>query len=349
MSSFAVCITIKNEATLIAENIRHHINLGAARVYIFLDGTEDTSGSIAASLGPRVTVRNTIAPHEVDEPPDWIMDILPRWQENMDVRKRINTYFAARWAQRDKIEWLYSLDADELLVFSMLADGRSNIDSNEFHGKIPTEIDQVLVRNLEAVPRPDSKDHPFISTDLFLCRHRRTEILFRYLSALFRRVVSNPAYQAWFEYIFYWLRFGGALPRLMVDPIDFEKIPAPYFLGYNNYKSGIRTSRAAHFIFDVHKWRGGGVRPKTMEFGELLHFDLPNISYFRNKFRQRQSKMFVKAFYLRYRLGKIALDASDIELRDFFNKYIALNRPGISGRLVKRGIAVRLPKNLLKM
>ncbi len=147
-----------------------------------------------------------------------------------------------------------------------------------------------------------------------------------------------PVIAAWYDYLFYQVRFLGALPRLLRDPSDGSMIPAGYFLGYSNYKSFIRLKTFANFDFVTHGWRAFLRAPRTMRMGNILHFDMLDAGYFAAKFRQRQQGIILKVFYLRYRLAHVARNSSDAEIAKFFERYIAISDPARIALLKRRGI-----------
>ena len=250
-------------------------------------------------------------------------------------------YYAAKSAAEEGFDWLGGIDPDELVLMSR------NEEINEDHivkhlAKVPHEIDQVLLPNLESVPTSATSENPFADCVYFLNRFPKTETIWRYSRALLLRVSRSPALVAWYDYLFYQARFLGALPRLMREPRDGSRIPAGYFLGYSNHKSFIRLKTFANFDFVTHRWRAFLRSPRSMDLGNILHFDMLDASYFAAKFRQRQQGIILKVFYLRYRLAHVARNSSDDEIEEFFEKYIAISDPARIARLKRRGILVEI-------
>jgi hypothetical protein len=257
----------------------------------------------------------------------------------MDVRKRINTFHAAELARREGIEWLISIDADELLLLS--ASVENTIGSSEqYFDSIPNDVDQILLPNLEAVPLGEGSGRPFADCTSFLRRFPATELIWRYSSGLLRRTLRNPKIHAWYDYWFYYLRFRGALPRLMRHPITRESIPAGYFLGYSNHKSFIRTRVAKQFVFNVHEWQKTHRHPRTVRRGYVLHYDLCSAEYFQEKFRQRHPSMMVKAFFFRFSIGEIARELPFNEVRYFFLNYLCIRNKKVIQRLRRQNIVI---------
>jgi hypothetical protein len=211
-----------------------------------------------------------------------------------------------------------------------------------FFSSVPSEVDQILLPNLEAVPVGEGTGSPFLDCTLFLRRFSATENIWRITSALMRRLLRHPKLVAWYDYGFYWIRFRGALPRLMRHPRTGALIPAGYFLGYSNHKAFVRTGAARDYLFNIHKWQQAKKRPRTMRKGHVLHYDLCSVDYFASKFRQRQPTMLVSAFYCRYQFALIARDLPLEEVKQFFIENICIGDPTVVRRLQQRGILISI-------
>jgi hypothetical protein len=229
-----------------------------------------------------------MTPDELDDAPEWIKEILPWWETDMDVRKRINTYYAARSAASEGIDWLASIDPDELILMSK-NEQISGDHISKHLGQMPDDIDQLLMPNLESVPTSAESTDPFADCVYFLNRLPATEVVWRFSRQFIVRVLRAPTLAAWYDYFFYQLRLMGALPRLMREPKSHSMIPAGYFLGYSNYKSFIRVRTFANFDFVTHCWKRYLRAPRSKRIGNVLHFDMLDADYFSAKFRQRHS------------------------------------------------------------
>jgi hypothetical protein len=339
-NTFAITYTVKNEANLLPDAIAYHLAMGCSRIYVFFDGTTDNSRELIQGID-RVVCADSISPGALTSPPEWVDEIVPRWGESMDVRKRINTLFAADQAKTDGIEWLINIDPDELLILNDQATN-SLKNTEAFFTPISAQVDQILIPNLEAIPTSDGSGKPYIDCTLFLERFPITELLWRFSLGICRKIVSNPKYHAWADYWFYHLRFRGALPRLMKHPVTQESIPAGYFLGYSNHKSFIRTAVARDFKFNIHRWEKVTRKPRNTKKGKLLHYDLPSTEYFCAKFRQRPPAMLVKAFYCRYQFAQIARELPFEAARQFFLNNICISDTAIINRMKRNGILTEI-------
>jgi len=352
---FALTYTVKNESRLLPSAIEYHLAAGCSRIYIFWDNTTDNAPELVAKY-PQVIARKSYRPEEMDNPPSWLNRILPAWEPDLDVRKIANTYYAARQAAQEGIEWLVGIDPDELILMSQDEQELEN-HIPKYLEKIPEDIDQLLLPNLESVPTAADTANPFIDYVYFLNRFPATETVWRYSRAALARITRSPREKhitrfpkliAWYDWLFYELRFRGALQRMMREPGTQRRIPGTYFLGYSSHKSFIRTDRAAEFEFATHSWKPFVRRPRTLRTGAVLHFDLLDAAYFALKFKQRPAPRDI--FYLRYMLGSLARERTPEEIREFFETYIAIRDPKRIELLKKKGIVVELraPSNLLK-
>jgi hypothetical protein len=343
---FALSYTVKNESRLLPSGIEYHLATGCSRIYVFWDGTSDNAPDLIAKY-PNVIARRSYRPAELSNPPQWLARILPAWESELDVRKIANTYYAALDAASDGIEWLVSIDADELVLMSP---SELHLQGHipRYLEKVPTEIDQLLMRNLESVPTSAETKNPFVDCIYFLNRFPLTETTWRYSRAAVLRLTRSPRLIAWYDWLFYQLRFAGALKRMMREPGTGRRIPGTYFLGYSSYKSFIRTRAVPDFNFATHSWRPFVRSPRNLHTGNVLHFDMPDPSYFAAKFRQRGPARDI--FYLRYMLSNIARNCSPEEIRCFFQNYLAIEDPEQIARLKKKGIVaeIRSASDLLR-
>lgn len=334
--------------------IEYHLAAGCSRIYLFWDNTTDNSPELVKKY-PQVIARKSYRPEELQNPPRWLSQILPAWEPDLDVRKIANTLYAARDAAKDGIQWLVGIDPDELILMSRNEQELENHIPRHLE-KIPDNIDQLQLPNLESVPTSAEIENPFTDCVYFLNRFPATETVWRYSRAALARLTPSsearvtryPKLIAWYDWLFYEMRFAGALHRMMREPGTQRRIPGTYFLGYSSYKSFIRTDRVADFQFATHGWKPFTRPPRSLRTGNVLHFDLLDAAYFALKFKQRPAPRDI--FYLRYMLGLVARDHSPEEIREFFETYIAIRDPKRIASLKKKGILVeiRSASNLLK-
>jgi hypothetical protein len=335
----ALAFTVKNESRLLRSAIEYHLAAGCSPIYLFWDNTTD-NGPDLVSRYPQVIARKSFRPEELTNPPAWLAHILPAWEPDLDVRKIANTYYAALDAAKNGIEWLVNIDVDELILMNR---DEQSLDNHipRYLERIPDNIDQLLLPNLESVPTSAESENPFLDCIYFLDRFPKTEAVWRYSRAALLRATRSPKLIAWYDWLFYELRFAGALQRMMRDPATNRRIPGTYYLAYASHKSFIRTTRAANFEFATHGWKPWLERPRSLRTGNILHFDMLDYRYFASKFRQRPPAR--EWFHLRSLLSIVARDRSLEEVKRFFETYIAIRDPQRIASLKKKGILVEIP------
>lgn len=337
--TFALAYTVKNEARLLPSGIEYHLATGCSRIYVFWDNTTDDAPELIKHY-PQVIARCSYRPEELADAPPWLAKLLTWWETELDVRKIANTYYAALDAARHGIEWLVSIDADELVLMNRSEQVLEN-HVPQYLAKTPDRFDQVLLPNLESVPTSAVSENPFLDCIYFFNRFPKTETVWRYSRAALLRVSRSPKIIAWYDWLFYQVRFAGALQRMMRDPATNRRIPGSYFLGYSNHKSFIRTARVVDFYFATHSWIPYLKRPRNLTTGNVLHFDMLDADYFAAKFRQRPPDD-RGLFHLRYLLSVVARDRTLNQIRQFFETYIAIRDPQRIVRLKRKGILVEI-------
>lgn len=340
--SFCIVYTIKNERDIIRENFLVHFASGCKKIFLFLDNTTDDSGDVVKDL-KQVVIMRTKHPSDVrGDLPGWLDDIIPDFEINLDRRKRFNAWRAGRMARDEGIEWMFSIDADEIL-YSTDTRGQE-ISMTEFLRSTPEGIDQILLPNSDVVVSKSAENNPFRECIYFLNRFPATDVVARYAAALTVRVTRSPKAAIWARYLVYYLRFKGKFSRILKDPITEEQYPVGFFLGYANYKSAIRVSSVDNFMFNVHKWQKfKSGRPKSVIKGRVLHYDLPNYAIFLRKFRQRHASMNnMKAIPIRYLLAKITTQYDESVCKTFFDEQICIPHDEQFDALVRDGVILRI-------
>lgn len=331
-NTFAITLTVKDEWEMLRYAIPYYLSQGASKIYLFLDGTSDPT-RMQCSAFPLVEVRDCVDLKELSNAPNWVRQLNPN--EKMDHRKRINTLYAAEQALSDGIEWISCLDPDEIVQPEA---GQTSI--KEMVAKIPANVDQIIVPNLELLPFDGvAGENPFSAQTLFLCRQDRIALLWRGLNAILRRWLS-PRTLARLENVLYRVANRGQFPPAVKNPVSGAMIYRSLFLGYKNSKAFMRTSEACLYNFNIHKWQGNKRRLKSVKAGRLLHYDLPSFGYFLKKFRQRPANMQLAVFDTRYQISQVAREASIEVAHDFYRNAICCPDQETAEELVRTGIAI---------
>lgn len=341
--SFAVTYTIKNEARCLPDALRWYRALGATRFYIFLDGTTDEMRSWL-STQPDVVVGDSVHPHSVEEPPQWIADLEPSWGHFIDARKNVNSWVAARRAAQEGIEWIAMIDPDELLLPSP-DDPPSPEATSQLLAATPARVDQLLIRNCDVLPVPDPPS--FFGHRFFIDRRPLLESLWRPVRKTLILLPVKPEVVARAEDRFWKTVLRQRNPWNLIDPDSDKPIPTGYFLSYASHKSLLRTKRYTHSRPVIHHWvrPSGRRRSRVHTSARLLHYDLPDAEHFVHKFSQRrgQREFSPRHFYVRRRLTEIAAGRTIDDARQYFDRQIAMGDPKRIEELLDAGVLLDLP------
>jgi hypothetical protein len=344
--SFAIAYTVKDEAYLLLDAIRVHRFLGCQRFYIFFDGTTDDAPFLLNDLEDCLC-RKSVLPSEIDDNTEWYRIICAHSRDWLDLRKNLNTYWAALHARSCGIEWIGAIDPDEIVLPNMSLKALHHNDLVSFFSSIPVKIGQVKFLNYDNIPVAEEVHSPFTGSDLFLNRPPYlVEQIWRYsrasLRLFFRNSNTNGFITAWFDQIIFKIFLGRAFPRTLRDPILDRQIPTGIFLSYHTGKVFVRTSLLDSIRPGIHFWHSlASHHLRTKRLGAILHYDLPSYGYFMHKFRQRPSSgdvNSVKALYVRWAIAQMAVKLSDAQAKDFYLSSIAIRSPERQAFLLSRGV-----------
>lgn len=337
-NNWAVCYSVKDEAPLLQAVLPYLEAQGCSRVYVYWDGTTDEGPEVVKGH-EFVLARDSITPSELLDHPRWVQQLIHRWETSHNVRKRFNALDAARRALAEGIEWLIFIDADEIVVPSL--DTTPNAQQfSEFLAAIPSNVDQIFLRNVEAVSTEDAGPRPFETSIFFTRRLPATEFMLRSGRTILRWLGVGPKLRAYFEQSVYTARFLGASLRVLTDPRTGRRIPAGHYLGYMGRKTIIRSSAGVRSMCNIHQWQPTDSPLRTITRGWVLHYDLCSLEYFKVKFRQRTASVLVPAFYTRYEIGEIARDPNDSFAETLFKEGICVD-PTMVEDLIQRGLIQR--------
>ena len=338
--AFAIVYTVRNEAALLPASIAYHAAAGCARFYVFWDGTTDDAPMLLRGRDD-VVAQDSVTPDRLTGAGALRIDPA-RWAEDSRVRQRVNAAHAAMLAAADGIEWLLSIDPDELVVANVGAPADGNVSRiDTMLAAVADEVDQVLVPNLEVVASGGDTLFPFAERTVFHARRPRARAAWRGIRLALLRMVRSHRLAAWFDHGFWKVVSLGRSPRTMRDPWTGRIVPRGHHLGYHSYKAFIRTARAHRFDFAVHRWLGStGGKPRTVRAGLVLHYDLVSADALARKFRQRQPRP-NDPFSVRALLWRVATTLDDDAIRTFFDRNIAVSKAEMA-RQVRAGSMVEI-------
>jgi hypothetical protein len=118
MLRLAVVATTVPDRRLLERWIDHHLGLGFARCYLFLDGEGDAAAALASSLEQRAPGRVSARLVDAELAREWAsldpsLDV-SALAGRVFMRQMLNVPLAVRAALHDGMDWLLHLDLDEL-------------------------------------------------------------------------------------------------------------------------------------------------------------------------------------------------------------------------------------------
>jgi len=153
-------MTVKNEERILRKNILYHQSIGVSHFFIYFDGTTDKGRESIIDL-ENVTSSKSVS-KETYQNNQSLELFIDRYVTHHTARQCLNTHDAKQQCKRDGIDWLISIDPDELVV----PDNKKDVIS--FFKDINQKIDLVHFNVYECLQR---KEH---YTDVF-----REEVLFK--------------------------------------------------------------------------------------------------------------------------------------------------------------------------
>lgn len=108
----AIVITAKNEERLLKQNLRYHFALGLHKAFVYFDGVTDKGPETIKDL-TGVVIQDSVEPEKFKHL-EFLDKFTSNAKEHHTARQCLNTYDAKLKCQQEGIDWLISIDADEL-------------------------------------------------------------------------------------------------------------------------------------------------------------------------------------------------------------------------------------------
>ncbi|MBU2929551.1 glycosyltransferase family 2 protein [Winogradskyella psychrotolerans] len=244
-----VVMTVKNEARLLRQNILYHLGLGIDKVYVYLDNTTDHGDQTVSDL-KAVEINNSVSPESYKNVP-----YLEKFWSNAAVhhtaRQCLNTYDAIQKCKTERIDWLISLDADEL--FLTTKDQRQSL--KEFFIAASNEgADIVNLKPMEVIARKTAYKNVMQEETLF-----KTQKNF------------NSKFDQIYQKIF--------------DPYQNSYLTVSYWLGHTMGKGAINIQSSV-IPNNVHRYSAiDGSELNIHNNGYILHYHSYDFEDFIKKFQ----------------------------------------------------------------
>jgi len=156
-----IVLTVKNEERLLRNHILYHLAIGAAHVFVYFDNTTDSGKESIANIN-KVTLQDSIPANKYNSL-SFLNRFIEKAKEHHTARQCLNTFDALQQAEKMELDWLISIDADELICTHI--DQPSSLPS--FFKDIDEKVDVVNFRVLEALQRSMLYENVFQEEVLF--------------------------------------------------------------------------------------------------------------------------------------------------------------------------------------
>lgn len=331
MTSAAIVMTVRNEQDLLRANVLYHRYLGVRRFYVFLDGTTDRTPETVIDLdyvtllpsSSRESFLESPAHRTMHASSERLKHVVRTSATHSAARQMLNTIIACERARDEGIDWILSLDPDELICFDPHETQAGELTS--FLQTQPVDIEQITFPSAEIVQQSHSYENVFAEATLF--KHPDSSV---------RRSLYDPFKKAVRGHFFY--------------PRKLRRIPLPkykkltWWYGHRFGKSAARTS--IDLLPRVHTFdRFDGSRElQTRGAGLALHYLLYSADDFMKKYRNFRGRpdTYVSGQAVNYRKKiwiQMVNDPSFSEefLREYYNRWVAFDDEEIA-RLRKDGV-----------
>lgn len=244
-----VVITVKNEARLLRQNVLYHLGIGVAKVFVYLDYTTDNGAQTIRDI-EGVEINNSVAAETYKNRP-YLEKFWSNAKEHHTARQCLNTFDALQKCKAHKIDWLISLDADELFLSSK----DQTLTLNAFFEKANQhEADVVTLEPMEVIARKMAYQNVM-----------QEETLFK----------TQKNFKSKFDQIY----------NKIYDPYQKTNREVSYWLGHTMGKSAIKVTDNI-IPFNVHRYTSITAESiNNVHFGYLLHYHIYDFEDFIKKYQ----------------------------------------------------------------
>ncbi len=277
----ALVLTVKNEERILRNNLLYHKAIGVDRAFVYFDNTTDEGKNTIQDL-EFVTMADSV---ETDKYAHlhYLDKFTSQAKDHHTARQCLNTYDAQQKCKMEDIDWLISMDADELIC----TDLNRPSDLRQFFKAKKADI--VYLKPLETIQRRINYENVF-----------REEVLFKITRGKFQKRIYNPFTDSYRKYSWwYGHTMGKAAFRVNEHIIPknvhrFQKIQGNQFseqdgwvLHYNNFDSLDFISKYKNFSeHPDHFLSGNRVEDLKILLREIVNrkglTDEELVTYYRN-------------------------------------------------------------------
>lgn len=249
-----VVMTVKNEARLLRQNVLYHLGIGVHKVFVYLDNTTDNGAETIRNL-EAVEINNSVAAIKYQDKP-YLEKFWSHAQEHHTARQCLNTFDALQKCQAEQIDWLISLDADELFLSSK----HQSLTLKQFFEEVNTQkADIVSLKPLEVIARKMAYQNVMLEETLFK---------------------TQKNFKSKFDQIYH----------KIYDPYTHTYKTVPFWLGHTMGKAALRVQSDV-IPHNVHRYISLDGQPlKTVHMGFILHYHIYDFEDFIKKFQNFETR-----------------------------------------------------------
>lgn len=157
----AIVLTVKNEYRLLRNNLLYHKSTGVDKAFVYFDNTTDNGKESIADLDFVGAFDSVPADKYSDI--EYLKKFTSQAAEHHTARQCLNTFDAQQRCKEENIDWLISVDADELIC----TDTKEPSDLKSFFKNIKEEVEVINFKTLEALQQQEHYNNVFAEETLF--------------------------------------------------------------------------------------------------------------------------------------------------------------------------------------
>ena len=247
----AVVMTVKNEERLLFSNILYHKYIGVDNFFVYSDYSDKSRYD--SIKGMDSVVFSKTVPTKKYENLVYCKHFINNYDRIFTARQALNSFDATLLCKAKNIEWLISIDADELICVDLCHQKKDDLKT--FFLGIGKDVDVVALRTFEIIQNQLAYKNVFAEEILF-----KNKKCFRYL-------------------------FSNKL-KAIYNPINKKTISSPWWYGQTLGKCAINVNSGL-IQRTSHEFQSISNNPLKVENkGYLLHYYVYDFEDFYSKFKR---------------------------------------------------------------
>ncbi|OAD91211.1 hypothetical protein A7A78_13000 [Aequorivita soesokkakensis] len=242
----AVVLTVKNEERLLRNNLFYHKTIGADRIFVYFDNTTDNGKESISDLD-FVTINDSVSAKKYAHL-EYLEKFTSQAEEHHTARQCLNTFDAQQQCEKEGIDWLISLDADELIC----TDFKESSNLKSFFEGIDENVEVINFKTLEALQQKESYGNVFLEETLFKKNRKQKK--------------------------------GEDFHKNLFNPFTKTSEKFSWWYGQHLGKGAVRIGKGI-IPHNVHRFkRIDGSKAETLNAGNVLHYHAYDAADFIKKF-----------------------------------------------------------------